>query len=139
MQSPSLSSVLFQQVLVRSAGQSILSGAIVATNLEDAIALSDKIQKLPTVADIEPPPDVLENFIQSNQVKKLPYIRGIKKEVAPLDFHAPDLQPVNLNDLSATLYSLYGYCGAALEQIGTNDPALSKQLGSLRDSIDNLR
>ena len=139
MQSPSLPSVIFQQVLVRSAGQSILSGAIVATNLEHAIALAEKIQKLPTVADIEPGPDVLQNFIQSNQVKKLPYIRGIKKEVAPLDFHPPDLQPVNLRDLSATLYSLYGYCGAALTQIGTNDPALSAQLVTLRDSIENLR
>jgi uncharacterized protein len=139
MQSPSLSSVVFQHLLARSAGQSALPGAIVATNLDHAIALSDRIQKLPTVAQIEPPPEVLENFIQSNQVKKLPYIRGIKQEVAPLNFRPPDSQPVNLNDLSATLYSLYGYCGEALQQIGTNDPALSKQLTSLRDSIENLR
>ncbi|HTR42705.1 MAG TPA: MMPL family transporter [Pseudomonadales bacterium] len=139
MQSPSLSSVVFQHLLANSAGQSALPGAVVATNLENAIALSDKIKKLPTVATIEPSPDVLENFIQSNQVKKLPYIRGIKKEVSPLSFRPPDLQPVNLNDFSATLYSLYGYCGAALAQIGTNDPALSKQLVTLRDSIENLR
>src|SRR5215469_2963707 len=139
MQSPSLLSVVFQQLLVKSAGQSILPGAIVATNLEHAIALADKIQKLPTVAEIEPSPDVLQNFIQANQAKKLPFIRGIKQEVSPLSFHPPDLQPVNLNDLSATLYFLYGYCGYALQQIGTNDPALSKQLTSLRDSIENLR
>lgn len=139
MQSPSLSSVVFQHLLANSAGQSALPGAVVATNLEDAIALSDKIKKLPTVATIEPPPEVLENFIPSNQVNKLPYIRGIKKEVSPLSFGTPDPQPVNLNDFSATLYSLYGYCGAALEQIGTNDPALAKQMTTLRDSIENLR
>jgi hypothetical protein len=41
--------------------------------------------------------------------------------------------------LSLTLYSLYGYCGAALDEIGTNDPALSQQLVSLRGSIESLR
>jgi len=59
--------------------------------------------------------------------------------VEPLDFAPPDLRPVNLNDLSATLYSLYGYCGAAMEQIGTNDPALTSQLAGLRDTIENFR
>jgi hopanoid biosynthesis associated RND transporter like protein HpnN len=139
MQSPSLQSVIFQQLLVHSAGQSVLSGAVVATNLEDAIALSDKIQKLSTVSSIEPSPDVLENFIQSNQVQKLPFIWGIKEEIGPLEFSPPDSRPVNLSDLSATLYSLYGYCGAAVTEIGTNDPTLTKQLTLLRDSIENLR
>jgi hypothetical protein len=41
--------------------------------------------------------------------------------------------------LSATLYSLYGYCGAALDEIGTNDPALSAQLTTLRQAIENFR
>jgi hypothetical protein len=38
---------------------------------------------LPTVAEVDPPPDMLENFIESNQVKKLPLISGIKKESRP--------------------------------------------------------
>jgi len=139
MQSPSLPAVIYQQLLVRSAGQSVLRGAIVATNLEDAIALDAKIEKLPTVANVEPPPDVLENFIRSNQLKKLPFIRAIKKEVAPLDFAPPDSRPINLDELSATLYSLYGYCGAALEEIGTNDPSLTAQLTALRGTIENFR
>jgi uncharacterized protein len=139
MQSPSLPSVVFQQLLVHSADQSLLFGAIVATNLDDAIALENKLKKLSTVADIEPPPDMLQNFIQSNQVKKLPFIRGIKDEVAPLNFSPTDLRPLNMNDLSATLYSLSGYCGAALEEIGTNDAALSGQLTQLRQAIENLR
>lgn len=139
MQSPSLSSVVFQQLLIRSAGQSLLFGAVVATNLDDAIALEGKLQKLPNVADIEPPPGMLEDFIRSNQVKKLPLIRQIKDQVAPLRFPPPDSRPVNLNDLSATLYSLYGYCGAAIEDIGTNDPALSGQLAGLRQAIEGFR
>ncbi len=102
-----------------------------ATNLDDAIALENKIAKLSTVADIEPPPDVLQNFIESNQVEKLPLIDAIKRTVAPLNFSLPDTRPVDLNDLSARLYSLYGYCGAALEAIGTNDPALSEPVESV--------
>ncbi len=139
MQSPALSSVVFEQLLFHSADQSLLVAAIMATNLDQAITLEHKIQALPTVAEVDPPPDVLENFYQSNQVKKVPLIREIKKEVAPLEFSPPDSQPVNLNTLSATLYSLYGYCGAALEAIGTNDPALSSKLVQLRQSITNIR
>lgn len=139
MQSPALSSVIYEQVLFHSSGQSLLSAAFLATNLDEAIALENKIGKLSTVKDIEPPPDVLENFIESNQVKKLPLIAGIKQAVAPLNFSPPDTRPVNLNDLSARLYSLYGYCGAALDQIGTNDPALSSQLIVLRQSIETFR
>jgi hypothetical protein len=139
MQSPSLPAVVFQQLLIQHAEQSLLFGAIVATNLDDAIALENKISKLSTVADIEPPPDMLEDFIRTNQVKKLPLINDIKNEVAPVNFSPPDLRTVNLNDLSATLYSLYGYSGAAIEIIGTNDPALSNQLAQLRQAIEDLR
>ena len=139
MQSPRLPAVVFQQLLIQHADQSLLFGAMVATNLDDAIALENKIKKLSTVADIEPPPDMLEDFIQSNQVKKLPLIREIKNQVAPVNFSPPDLQPVNLNDLSATLYSLYGYSGAAIEVIGGSDPGLTNQLSQLRQAIENLR
>jgi hypothetical protein len=139
MQSPRLPAVVFQQLLIQHADQSLLFGAVVATNLDNAIALENKIKKLPTVADIEPPPDMLEDFIRTNQIKKLPLINDIKNEVAPINFRPPDLRPVNLNDLSATLYSLYGYGGAAIEEIGTNDPALSGQLAKLRQAIEDLR
>lgn len=139
MQSPHLSSVVFEQLLFHSADKSLLLGDIVATNLDDAIALEKKITALPTVADVAPPPAMLENFIESNQVKKLPLISAIKNLLQPLDFSPPDARPVNINNLSATLYSLYGYCGAALDDIGANDPALSGQLILLRQAIENCR
>ncbi|HEV2319364.1 MAG TPA: MMPL family transporter, partial [Verrucomicrobiae bacterium] len=139
MQSPTLSSVVYEQLLFHSSGQSLLAGAFLATNLDEAIALENRVQKLSSVADIEPPPDVLENFIESNQLRKLPLINSIKRTVAPLNFSPPDTNAVNLNDLSARLYSLYGYCGAALDEIGTNDPALSGQLTLLRQSIESFR
>jgi uncharacterized protein len=139
MQSPNLSSVVYEKLMFRSAGKSLLLGDIIATNLDEAITLENKITRLPTVADVDPPPDMLENFIESNQVQKLPYIRGIKELVRPLDFKPPDTQPVDLGNLSSTLYSLSGYCGAALEQIGTNDPALSGQLTILKTAIGDFR
>lgn len=139
MQSPELPSVVFEHLLIHSADASLLSGAVVATNLDEALMLAKKISRLPTVASIEPPADVLENFIRSNQVRKLPLIQKIKDQVAPLSFSPPDTRPVDLNDLSARLYSLSGYCGAALESIGSSDPELSRQLTLLRQAIENFR
>ncbi len=139
MQSPHLTSVIFIHKLINSAGRSVLSGAIVATNLQQAISLEPRIQKLPTVAEIEPSAEILEDFLPQNQVKKLGLIQEIKNEVAPLHFSPPDMKPVDINNLSATLYSLSGYCGMALDQVGTNDPVLAAQLVSLRQAIENLR
>jgi hypothetical protein len=119
----------------------VLFGAVVATNLEHAILLEKKLGELTnTIADIEPPPDMLENFIEANQIKKLPLVRAIKQEVSPLQFAAPDTQPVDINALSRTLYSLKGYCGAALDDPGvSSDPELTRQFVSLRQAIEDLR
>jgi len=112
----------------------------VATNLDQAIALEAQLKKLTnTVADIDPPAEMFENFIERNQVQKLGLIRKIKEEVAPLTFRTPDAEPVKIYDLSRTLYSLYGYCGAALDDIGNSDPDLSRQFVALREAIENLR
>jgi predicted RND superfamily exporter protein len=139
MQSPTLPSVVFEQKLIDSADKSLLSGAIVADSLDQAIALEEKIKQLPTVADIEPPSDMLNDFIEQNQHRKLDLIRGIKQEVTPLQFSPPDLRPVNVYELSRTLYSLYGYSGAALDEVRGSDPELAKQFAALRQTIEYLR
>jgi len=139
MQSPNLASVVFEHKLINSADKSLLYGAVVATNLDQAIALEGTIRKLPTVADIEPPAEMLKDFLAPNQREKLGLIRGIKQEVASLKFSAPDLKPVNVNELSQTLYSLYGYGGAALNEVQGSDPELAKQFVALRQAIENLR
>jgi hypothetical protein len=139
MQSPTLPSVVFEQKLIDSADKSLLCGAIVADSLDQAIALEEKIKQLPTVADIEPPSDMLNDFLEQNQSKKLGLIRGIKEEVAPLRFSPPDLRPVNVYELSQTLYSLYGYAGAALDEVRGSDPELAKQFVALRQTIGDLR
>src|SRR5579859_470914 len=139
MQSPNLASVVFEHKLINSADKSLLYGAVVATNLDQAIALEGTIRKLPTVADIEPPVEMLKDFLAPNQREKLGLIRGIKQEVASLKFSAPDLKPVSVNELSQTLYSLYGYAGAALNEVQGSDPELAKQFVALRQAIENLR
>jgi hopanoid biosynthesis associated RND transporter like protein HpnN len=132
-------SVVFERKLFAAADESLLCGAVVATNLDQALALEERLQKLPTVADVEPPPDLLNDFIEQNQIQKLGLIRAIKAEVAPLEFSAPDPRSANVYELSRTLYSLYGYAGAALAEVGGSDPGLAKQFTALQQAIEDLR
>jgi predicted RND superfamily exporter protein len=143
MQSPTLPSVVFEQKLINSADKSLLCGAIVATNLEQAISLASTITNLPTVAandPVEPSAEMLNNFIEQNQRQKLGLIRAIKQEVAPLKFSAPDMSPVIVSNFSSTtLFYTLGYAGLALDEVRTNDPAMAQQFISLRQAIENLR
>jgi hopanoid biosynthesis associated RND transporter like protein HpnN len=141
LQSIGLASVVFEQKLFAAADQSLLYGAVVADSLTNAIDLEEKIKRLPTVADVEPPPSLLEDFLNSSNTEKLKLIGAIKQELAPLKFGVPDTRAVNIDGFSATLYSLYGYLGAALDDpaLGTNSTDLSRQFVSLRQAIDNLR
>ena len=136
MQSPSLPSVMFEQKLLDSADKSLLYGAVIADSLTNAVDLMEKIRKLPTVADIEPP--FYGDFL-ADQSEKLKLVGQIKQEIAPLQFNPPDTQPVKIYELSRTLYGLSGYLGNALEEVGNSEPALTRQLVSLRQAIENLR
>jgi len=136
MQSPSLPSVMFEQKLLDSADKSLLYGAVIADSLTNAVDLMGKIRKLPTVADIEPP--FYGDFL-TDQREKLKLVGQIKQEIAPLQFNTPDTQPVKIYELSRTLYGLSGYLGNALEEVGNSEPALTRQLVSLRQAIENLR
>jgi uncharacterized protein len=139
LQSIGLPSVVFEQKLFAAADQSLLYGAVVADSLTNAIDLEEKISRLSTVANVEPPVSLLEDFVKPSSPEKLKLIGQIKQELAPLQFGVPDATPVNINRLSATLYSLYGYLGAALDEIGNSDPELTKQFISLQNAIEDLR
>jgi hopanoid biosynthesis associated RND transporter like protein HpnN len=136
MQSPSLPSVMFEQKLLDSADKSLLYGAVIADSLTNAVDLAEKIQKLPTVADVEPP--FYGDFL-ADQSEKLKLVGQIKQEIASLHFNPPDTRPVDVFELSRTLYGLYGYLGNALEEVGNSDPDLIRQLVALREAIENLR
>ncbi len=137
MQSPSLSSVVFEQTLLNSADKSLLYGAVLADSLTNAVALQDKIEKLPAVADTEPP--FYQEFLHPDLGAKRKLIGQVKAEVAGLKFTPPDLRPVNLQDLSSALFYTSCYAGLAAQAAGTNDPALAAQLGSLAQSITDFR
>jgi hypothetical protein len=137
MQSPSLSSVVFEQTLLDSADKSLLYGAVLADSLTNAVAWQEKIEKLPTVAETEPP--FYKDFLDSDQGEKRRLIGEVKAEVAALKFNAPDLQPVDIQDLSGTLFYTSCYFRLAAQEVGTNEPALAEQLNSLCQSITDLR
>ena len=137
MQNPHLPSVVYVKKMMDSADKSVLYGAVMTDSLTNAVALQEQIEKLPVVAGTEPP--FYRDFVNTNQAGKLRLIGQIKDSVARLEFAPTDLRPVDVYALSRTLYALSGYLGAALYEIGTNEPALSLQLGQLREAIGTLR
>jgi len=139
LQAAGLPSVVFEHKLLNSADQSLLPCAVVASNLDQAISLEKKIKQLPGVADIEPPISLFENFLNSSNGEKLRLIGQIKHELAPLEFGAPDTNPVDVYAFSRTLYGLYGYLGLARDEVGDSDQELTKNLVSLRQAIEDLR
>jgi hopanoid biosynthesis associated RND transporter like protein HpnN len=137
MQSPSLSSVAFERTLLESADKSLLYGAVLADSLTNAVAWQERIERLPTVAATEPP--FYRDFLRPDQGGKRQLIREVKDAVAGLKFRPPDAQPVNLAELSGTLFYTSCYAGLAALATTTNDPALSAQLSALSESITDLR
>ncbi|MEJ0088665.1 MAG: MMPL family transporter [Limisphaerales bacterium] len=137
MESKGMPAVVFVQKLIDSAGESVIYGAVVADSVKQAVELQKQIEKLPTVASNGVKSMAMN--LDEDPAEKLECIGLIKQEVASLKFKAPDLKPVNLGDLSGTLYSLYGYLGAALDEIKDSNPKLTAQLISLREAIGNLR
>ena len=134
MQSPNLSSVKTTDKLVNS-GQSLLFAAVIADSARQAVSLEQQITNLSAVGSVES----MAGHLSEDQTSKLRLVGEIKQDLASLRFDPPDAHPVNIPELSLTLYSLYGYCGAALAEIGTNEPALNRQLTSLRGSLATLR
>jgi uncharacterized protein len=137
MQSPRLSSVVFEQKLLNSADKSLLYAAVTADSLTNAVALQEQFERLSSVAETQPP--FYKDFLNPNQGNKLRMIGRIKEQVAALEFSPPDPRPVDIYALSRTLYALSGYLGNAVEAVGTNDLALTQQLIALQQSIGNLR
>jgi len=136
MQSLGLPAVVFEQKLIDSADKSVLFGASVADTLPQAVALAKQFKALTnTVADVQSAAE----FMTPDQDGKLALIHQIKQEVAALQFLPPDPRPVDVSELSRTLYSLRGYLGAAMAEAGSSDPGLVKQLESLRQRIQQFR
>jgi predicted RND superfamily exporter protein len=134
LQSTSLASVQTEKKLIRSAGQSLLYGVLIADSAPGAVKLEQQVTNLPAVSSVV----TMANYLVEDPTNKLRLIGEIKRELAPLQFKQPDLRPVDLNAFSLTLYSLRSYCDLALKAIGTNDPALHGQFVSLHETVQNL-
>jgi hypothetical protein len=142
MQSAGLPAVEFEEKLIHanSAGtngssKSVLFGAVIATNLQEAILLESMLTNFPSVAGVES----ITRFLGEDQTKKLGIVRDIKKELADVRFKDQDERPIDMAELSRTLYSTGGYLGNAVDATEKDEPALSKQLASLQSAIAELR
>jgi hopanoid biosynthesis associated RND transporter like protein HpnN len=135
MQSAGLPAVEFEKKLLNSADKSVLYGAVIATNLQDATVLLSGLTNLPAVSGVE----TIAKYLTEDQTNKLRIVRGIKDELAPIWFGTPDPTPVDIPELSRTLYSLYGYLGAASDEVQKEDATLAKQFLSLRQAVGDLR
>jgi uncharacterized protein len=135
MQSAGLPAVVFENKLLDSADKSVLYGAVIATNLDQAMALEAQLKQLSSVTNVES----ITRFLNEDQTAKLTTVGTIKASLASTEFQEPDPKPVNTAELSLTLYSLYGYLGAAYEEVKTDEPDIAKQLVSLRDAVGDLR
>ena len=101
MQSPNLQSVIFKQKLFDSANVSLLSGAVIANSLTDAVAKAEQIQKLPSVADggVEPPfyktfpADQAEKLKLADNIKHRHDQRGLPRRAARGTARRPRRQP----------------------------------------------
>jgi uncharacterized protein len=136
MQSAGLPAVEFEKKLIRSADKSVLFGAVTATNLEEALALQARIKDLPAVSSVE---SRVAEFLTEDQTRKLPIVGEVKAILSDITFAEPDRRPADIRDLSATLYSLYGYLGSAYDEVQKEDPVLAKQFLSLRQAIGEFR
>jgi hopanoid biosynthesis associated RND transporter like protein HpnN len=137
MQSAGLPAVEFGQKLIDS-GQSVLFSAVVANSLEEATALESRLRALTNVVSKV---DSVAGFLRPDpdENSKLALIAGIKEELAPLKFDATDMNPVDISDLSRTLYGFSGYLGSAIKDVRGDDPNLAAQFTSLQQAILDLR
>jgi hopanoid biosynthesis associated RND transporter like protein HpnN len=165
MQSKGLPAVVYEKKLLYSAGQSVLSAAVVADSLQEAREIEEKVKKLPTVASVDGDDrgDPIFALLTGNQTAKLKLVNEIKNQVSDLHFagtdtdrlHIQETDPqggvenpaaleadeeqVHLHQLSETLYSTMGYLGQAASVVEKERPELANQLLSLRTAISDFR
>ncbi|HUS36533.1 MAG TPA: MMPL family transporter [Verrucomicrobiae bacterium] len=136
MQSAGLPAVEFEEKLIKSANKSVLFAAVIADNAQEALELEKRISKLPTVATN----DTMSQFLTGDQGGRLAIIGQIKRDLQTIRFAPMDMEPVNVDALSLTLWSLHGYLGLAIGSVEEEkDVKLADQLRSMRKSIEEFR
>ena len=118
-----------------ASGTSVIYGIVMANSPEEAVQLQDRLEKLPSVAKVES----MATYLVGDQSQQLATIGEIKDIVKPIQFGPEDDSPVKVEALSGSLYSLYGYLGAALERTPVEQGELRTNMMKLRDAISDLR
>lgn len=135
MQSAGLPAVQTEHKLIASSPKSVIYAAMVATNEGQALALESQITNLPSVASL----DSIARFLNDDSPTKLKLIRAVTGELDGVEFQPADQNPVDVPELSRTLYYFNGYLAAAIKEIGDSNPGLVKQMADLRLVIKQLR
>jgi uncharacterized protein len=135
MQSQGLPSVIYERILIAATGSSALYAEVVADSAAQAREYETEIKRLPLVARVKSAAD----YVTEDQDRKLELIRSIKGELAAIRFAPMDRSQAELDPLNATLFDLEGYLWLADVLAHDSDPALARQLDSLREAIAELR
>ena len=147
MQSAGLPAVEFEEKLISAAslqasgsdtnahGRSVLFAAVIADSIPQAVELQKRIEKLPAVAEV----DSIAKFLAENPTNKLQLIGEIKQGLASIHFAGVDPNPVNVQELSRSLFSLRGYSGLAEQEARKESPEIAARLASLKQAISHLR
>jgi uncharacterized protein len=137
LQSRDLPAVVLEKKLIRSAERSVLYSAVITDSLEEALRLQRRLTNLTTVASV----DSMALYLTENQDRKLEIIGRIKAELDSIQFAPADPDPVNVFELSQTLWALQGYLGLAAQVAADEgaDRSLVDELRNLREALGHLR
>jgi hopanoid biosynthesis associated RND transporter like protein HpnN len=138
LQSKGLPAVVWERKLIANTTNTAIYGMVLATNLDQAPGLEKRILQLACVDRVQS----LSRFLTENQDDQLALVGEIKRDLAGLEFPAPDARTFGTNaldELSRSLWALQGYCDLALEEIRDREPELRLKLTALRDAIGTLR
>ena len=136
LQSQNLPAVKYEQRIIESASRSILSCAVTADSIADAIVLEAKVRALPSVSDV----DSVAPLLEGEQKEKRQVVRRIVRAVEAVRFPPMDQQPVDLAELDQTLHAL-GRMAVGVVQFGGDglNPQERTELELLREAIDRWR
>ncbi|MEO8427006.1 MAG: MMPL family transporter, partial [Verrucomicrobiota bacterium] len=136
MQSPGLPSVEYTMKFLESGSNSVLFAAVISDSVPEAIELESRLTNLTTVASVKS----MAHFLSGETPEKLMRVGEIKREVSSIQFAEPDIRPVDVVELSRTLFSLKGYLGLALEEVRRHgEKDLENNLQCLRIAIEDFQ
>jgi hypothetical protein len=128
--------VTYEQRLIKSASRSILSCAMTAGSVEEALALEQRVRALPSVLEV----DSVAPLLAGDQQRKLELVGQIARAARAIRFAPMDEQPVDVAVLDETLKSLGRAAVGALQFGGESlDETTRTELVALREAVGSWR